>query len=545
MAHPVSQQVSLGPVEDDRAVVLSRCEVVGHQRVGDVGALIAVAEEVDVLGAFDEQAPGDGLGPSLGELIVAVALQRVCGPGAKRELPEFLESCLPLFSVLKGQAFSGQAFHRATRSVSDEVYDAVQATIALRAVEKFGLSTDVLAYDTTNFDTFIDSTTDASLARRGKAKSKRGDLRVVGLALMTSATGSVPLFHRTYAGNENDKCVLEGTLGALADLHRKLGQADRTLVRDGGFYAEQLELRLEEADFHSVTVLPLSAVIARDALNEAVGKMKRLPGKLQAVRAWRKRTTIGELDRTLLIVESPELLKGQVRGMEQAEGKALAELRRYQERLEAQRAGTARGRNLTATSLATNVAELLRREWLSEFIHVHITGERRTLSLTYEIDSAARDRLIETRLGKRVVVTDKHEWSSERIVCAFRSQWHVERAFRRMKRGDVSPWGPSYQWTNDSIRAHTFATVLGLQLATLAKLSLQQHGIDKPVRTAIKLLADIKLTLLREYPQGKGRPREVRVAPRLSVEAQRAVKIFRLDRWTGLFSATRPVRSSA
>ena len=48
------------------------------------------------------------------------------------------------------------------------------------------LSTDVLAFDTTNFDTYIATTTPGELARRGHAKSKRSDLRVVGLGLLAS-----------------------------------------------------------------------------------------------------------------------------------------------------------------------------------------------------------------------------------------------------------------------------------------------------------------------------------------------------------------------
>lgn len=538
--HPVSRQVSLGPVESDERFVPSQCEEAGVRRVGDAGALAAVAEELGVLDAFDEVAPGDGLGPSLGEMILAVAWQRVCAPGAKRDLPLFLDETLPRFSVSRSKVFTGQAFHRLTRGVPEESYEKVQLAIARRACKLYRLKTDVLAYDTTNFDTFIATTTESELAQRGHAKSKRSDLKVVGLALMTSGTHSVPLFHRTYAGNESDKTVLGRTLGSLAALHTQLGAADRTLVRDGGFAGAQLELDLETSGYKSVSVLALSTRVSRDALAAAVGKLKPLPGKLREIRAWRTRVQFDGLDRTLVVVESPELLKGQLRGLSSARKKARKELRQIEKRLAAERAGTAKGRRYTMTSLKRRIDELTRREHVREVLKIEIGGAESRPTLEFSDDADAKKRLIRERLGKRVLVTDQHDWTTERIVRAFRSQWKVERAFRRMKRGAVSPWGPSYQWTDDSLRAHTFATVLGLQLATLVRLKLQRAGVRRTTAGCMKLLARVRLTRLLARPQGKGGPREVFVPARLDGDGRRAVAIFGLDRWTRLFSATPP-----
>src|ERR1700675_5153099 len=94
-----------------------------------------------------------------------------------------------------------------------------QVALAKAAVARFKLSTDVLAFDTTNFDTHIATTTPGDLARRGHAKSKRNDLRVVGLGLLVSETGQVPLLYRTYSGNSSDQGVLTACLTGLRELH--------------------------------------------------------------------------------------------------------------------------------------------------------------------------------------------------------------------------------------------------------------------------------------------------------------------------------------
>ena len=128
---------------------------------------------------------------------VPVAIQRACAPGPKCRLADFLDSSVARISCLPPTAFSGQAFHRVAQQVTDSHIELAQVEIARAAVGRFALSTDVLAFDTTNFDTHIATTTDGELARRGHAKSKRKDLRVVVLGLLVSETGHVPLLYRT------------------------------------------------------------------------------------------------------------------------------------------------------------------------------------------------------------------------------------------------------------------------------------------------------------------------------------------------------------
>src|SRR5262249_52111807 len=148
-------------------------------------------------------------GPSVGEMAVAVAIQRACEPGPKRDLEEFVDGALPRISCLPGSAFTGQVFHRLAQQVTDQELEAAQVAIARAAIGRFDLSADVLAFDTTNFDTHIATTTKGELARRGHAKSKRSDLRVVGLGLLVSETGHVPLLYRAFGGNSSDQAVLE------------------------------------------------------------------------------------------------------------------------------------------------------------------------------------------------------------------------------------------------------------------------------------------------------------------------------------------------
>src|SRR5438270_8117798 len=206
----VARQTVLGPATTPPVADLAATRTVGTQAVGDVGALIWVAEQLDLIGHVDRACGNLGAkgGPSVGELAVAVAIQRACSPGPKRDLAEFLDGTVPRLSCLPSSAFTGQAYHRVARPVTDEQLEQAQIAISQAAVARFELSADVLAFDTTNFDTHIATVTPGELARRGHAKSKRSDLRVVGLGVLVSEMGHVLMLYWDYSGTCSGESVL-------------------------------------------------------------------------------------------------------------------------------------------------------------------------------------------------------------------------------------------------------------------------------------------------------------------------------------------------
>ncbi len=528
---PFARQAVLGPADPPPVVDLGRTRTVGTRRVGDIGALLSVAERLGAVGLIDRVCGkrSASAGPSIGEMVLAVAVQRACVPGAKRDLSGFLASCIPRVSCLPAQKFTGQAFYRCAARVTDKELEEVQVAFAKAAVSAFELKADVLSFDTTNFDTFIATTTPGKLAQRGHAKSKRRDLRVVGLAVLASEKGHVPLLHRCYPGNRSDQIVLNSCLEGLGKMHEALreGQgrgprAQRTIVRDGGSWSPQLELDLDAEGYYTLISLPLGHGASQEALQYAAqrGKMRRLGGRLKSVRAARLRTQVGELDRTLVVVESQELLRGQKRGIAAALRKARVTLKRLQARAKAGR--------IDGTTLKRRVTQLLAREHLSEFVVAKVGASELRPKLRWHVDMAARRRLERNRLGKRVLCTDHHYWSDERIVWAFRGQWNVEELFRRAKKGGIVPWGPSHQWKDASIRLHSFATVLGLSLVALVRLTL---GTDQSALEMMRMLAAIRGTLVRTATGGRGRRPTVTLAPDLTLAQRKAVAAFDLHWW--------------
>lgn len=200
--------------------------------------------------------------------------------------------------------------------------------------------------------------------------------------------------------------------------------------------------------------------------------------------------------------------------------KAKAELRKL-ERL------TQAGR-LPRDTLERRVQKAPAREHLSTFVVTTVGGTAQAPTFRWRVDAVRRRQLERMRLGRRVLCTDRHVWSTGRIVAALRGHWHVEELFRRAKKGGVVPWGPSYQWADGSLRLPTFATVLGLTLVSLAKIALDT---DTSARAMMRTLAGIRATLVRTTTGSTGRRATVILAPELTAEQRRGVKVFELDRW--------------
>ncbi|MCU0687235.1 MAG: hypothetical protein MUF34_34160 [Polyangiaceae bacterium] len=392
-ARSVARQVILGSAEPLRVADLAATRVAGQRAIGDVGALVWVAEQLGLVEIIDQACRWVPLPsqPTLGEMVLAVAVQRACSPGPKKDLAAFLADSVPRVSCLPETRFSGVAFHRMAHKVTDVDLERAQVALARRVVERFELKTDVLAFDTTNFDTHLATTTESALARRGHAKSKRSDLRVVGLGLLVSETEHVPLLYRTFPGNRSDQAVLNDGLGGLHRLQDALDReglggrpSSRLLVRDGGFWSPDLEVVLDVVGYGSLIALPLGHKAATKALALTAqrGAMKPLSGKLRHVRAARVRMPVDELDRTLVVVESKELLEGQKRGI-------AARLLKVKEELRVVARLAAAGKR-TREQVKAKVKALLGREHLHAFVDVVIEGTAKKPTLRVEVNAAKR-----------------------------------------------------------------------------------------------------------------------------------------------------------
>jgi transposase len=204
--------------------------------------------------AFDTKAKAH---PRPGRLnVLLAALNRALRPLPKTRLASWYRgTILPRLLPMPPSHLSSQRFWNHLDYLDAQALDRLEEDLSRRLVDRYGLNLQTLFFDATNFDTFIDSQTRARLPQRGHAKSKRTDLRVVGLALMVSADFHIPLFWQVYPGNQPDSVTFSKVLPKLARRHRQLlAGVDQhlTLVFDKGNNPQDDLRRLARTPYHII-----------------------------------------------------------------------------------------------------------------------------------------------------------------------------------------------------------------------------------------------------------------------------------------------------
>lgn len=187
---------------------------------------------------------------------------------------------------------------------------------------------------------------------------------------------------------------------------------------------------------------------------------------------------------------------------------------------------------MTAASLQRRVADALAPRWMAQLYPTTISGDTRNdLTLDWSFYPDALDALITRELGKRVIFSDRHHWTTAELVTAYRSQWHVEAAFRQIKHPDHARFRPIHHWTDQKIAVHCLYSVAALTLVHLAWREATRNGIDLSTNQLLETLAAIReVTLLYPPPPGhRDNPRILRKLTRTDLVQQQLFDLFQLQ----------------
>jgi transposase len=473
---------------------------------GDVLALYDLAEQIGLVGLIDRHTPPQrDRGLSTGQYLLLAAINRAIHPTSKARLADwYRQTSLTRLVTATARQLSSQAFWNHMDLVGEEHIAAVERELSRALVEKFGLSLRMLTYDGTNFFTYINTKTTARLPQRGHNKQKRNDLRQVSLGMLVSTDFHVPLFHKVYEGNVHDATIFQTVSEELRQRYVELARGCEhiTLVFDKGNNSQEGFETLDGSPFHFVGSLVPSQ--HSDLLQVPLRKFAPLEGeRLKECLAWRTRRAVFGRERAIVVTYNENLLEGQLQGITRNLEKTRRKLREIQSRLRGRRQGRIRGgKSPTAASVKKQAQEALSAQFMKQLFRYEV-AEGEPPSLVFQTDSAALSRLVKTQLGKTILFTDNDDWTSEEIVLAYRSQHHIEDAFRQMKHPHFLGWMPMFHWTDSKIRVHAFYCVLALMLSSLLARTLHQKGIDLSIPRMFELLGGIRETLVI-YPRQPG-----------------------------------------
>jgi transposase len=437
---------------------------------GDTAALINSAIELDIVNIINKHVPlnknnklpnRDGL--TVGASFLLGAIGRACHPTSKLGWYDWCKGTSLEYSLKSSfKELNSQHFWDQMNSLPVESIGAIEEEIVSKLLELRATKLDCLFFDTTNFFTFIDSAnTHCELPQRGKNKQKRFDLRQIGLALLVSRNEQFPLFHKTYHGNKNDITTFKENCHNLIKRLRKITQelAGVTLVFDKGNNSKDNFAQLDqEEDCYYVAGLVSSYF--KDLIREANNNFTEITIGDEVLPAYRTKTKIWGCERTCVITVSRQLFEGQLRGIEQHLEKKYKSLNVFKQQLE-----NPRSRKFNRKEIEERLQNIIRGQFIEDILkYKFITLKNGKSSFSYFIDTDSFTKLQAEILGRKIVVTNRHDWSNEEILLAYRGQAKVEYAFRTLKNPYHMAIRPQYHWTDQKIEAHFLMCIIGYLL---------------------------------------------------------------------------------
>jgi len=422
--------------------------------------------------------------------------------------------------------------------LDEESLAAIETDLTRRLVEDFEVDVRALFYDTTNFDTFLCSENPSELAQRGHAKSKRTDLRIVGLALMVSWDFHIPLFSRVYEGNQPDSVTFSKVLDDLVARYQMFKERCQrvTLVFDKGNNSGENMEALDDSPYHIIgSLVPTQH---QDLLDIPARRFRALEGPLfDGLRVFRTEKEVFGQKRIVLVTHSQALHRGQVRGIRQHLNKKVRALRDLQRRVERSHQPGWRGKPFTRQGIEKQLESLTSGQYIREFLSAGVIEKNGRLMVEFGTDHDAYRQLKSRVLGKRVLFTTNPNLTDDEIVFGYRGQHHVERAFRDMKDPCFIRFSPAFHRTDSMIRVHAFHCVLALTLLSLLHRHVVKAGIEISQRRLLEDLKRIKeITNYYAAHSGEaaalgGRPRAERTLTRLSPPQEQLFRTLELGQF--------------
>lgn len=495
----VVSQIYIGSPERVASLVSGSGESAIKLRIEEFGALWLadqISRDVDLVGFVDSEIPKgtQEKGPSVGEYFLYCIWNRMCETTSKNRLAQWYgRTAIQQIRPVDLGELTSQRYWEKWDRVSELALKKIARRFFERIWELESPNADCLLFDTTNYYTFMASDTPSELARRGKNKEGRHNLRQIGLGLLVSLDSRLPLYYCAYPGNLHDsrqfEAVMDEMFGVVCGLDKTKQRL--TVVIDKGMNSEDNFGWIDEhSRIHFVTTYSTYfaedlATTPLDAFEPAdTEKNRRLVEKEKQedrVLVYRTKGEYWGKQRAVVVTYNPVTERKQSYTLD-------SKLEAIRQELLAMRT------KVRNKEPHWRKQEAIMERYLRLCERFHVPGNLYALEFSQTADGLAmsfrkdviaveRKRLM---FGKNIIITDNTDWTTSEIVEASLDRWQVEDRFRLSKENDLVAMQPIRHWTDSKIRCHLFACVVAMTYLRRIELRLNAAGIHRTVEDVME-----------------------------------------------------------
>jgi len=519
----VVSQVYLGSPERVAALASGAEESAIKLKVEEFGALWLadqIGRDIDLVGIVDQEVLKDAreTGPSVGEYFLYCVWNRMSETTSKNKLSQWYgRTAVQQIRPVELGELTSQRYWEKWDRVSEGALNKIAKIFFERLWERESPAADCLLFDTTNYYTFMASDTPSELARRGKSKEGRHNLRQIGLGLLVSRDNRLPLYYSVYPGNVHDSrqfaAIMDEMFGVVCGLNKT--KEKLTVVIDKGMNAEGNFSWIDEhARMHFVTtystyfaqelaLTPLELFEPADT-----GKNRWLAEQEQEEDLMLVYRTKGEYwgkQRTVVVTYNPVTARKQAYTLDSKLEAIRQELLTMRAKV---RNKEPHWRNQEA--IQERYLRLCERFYVSsELYALEFSKTAEGLVMSFRKDAVAVQRK-RTLFGKNIIITDNTDGSTSEIVQASLDRWQGENRFRLSKDDALVAMRPLRHWTDSKIRCHLFSCVVAMTYVRRIELRRNAAGIH---RSAEDVMEDMRhlhsVVLLKAGTRTAERRREI------------------------------------
>jgi len=151
-----------------------------------------------------------------------------------------------------------------------------------------------------------------------------------------------------------------------------------------------------------------------------------------------------------------KLYEGQLRGIEKNLKKKFEKLDELNKSF-----SNPRCKKRARKDIIESVKGIVKGQFVQDIITWKLPRKRKHYRIEYGVDDTKFEELKKYRLGYRILMTDRHEWTDKEIMAAYHGQSKVEYAFKNLENPYHGSAHPQFHWTDQKIRVHVFTCVLG------------------------------------------------------------------------------------
>ncbi|MBU0472203.1 MAG: IS1634 family transposase [Nanoarchaeota archaeon] len=490
----------IGPYEElceyfQQAEVLVQHQM--HFEYGLSRALYDLTKQLGLTQIFGHNLKKRTNDPHLSQRVMLMVLNRLIWPCAKYSLQKwYYKSDLVNVLDIPPEELSSQKIYR-TMDILDRNTSEVETALCKVISVHESITFKTLYLDFTNQESYSRNQESEILAY-GHNKRGHDDLYQVNISLCCDAETGIPFFHRTYAGNLNDKQFIKIYAEGLRQRLSSVGYRGRsTLVIDRGINGKgNFDLLLNKGfDYVGGLIeseFPEYFNIRKSSLRKTYAHKRQTKESLNILYTSKEESIYGRRHKVIVFYNkenSADKTEYLEQSLKRYRGKCETQLEEFKTEIST---NTFKSKWNNVEKIKKKLKEINKK--LFSLLNFEIKSYR--FDLTWEIshNEEAKKQVIDN-FGKHVLFTNKVQMEDREILRLFFNKDKIEKNFQFLKANSYTNrlivLGPMLHSKDKRIVSHVYTCIMALQLYQIIRNRIQQSNLELTTQQALEELEEI------------------------------------------------------